>query len=60
MAQRDDFSLQLWSFQEAAAPIHVFGGDMGHTDVVTAFDWRVVWKDGTIYRSLLRTHPVML
>src|SRR5690554_2188518 len=37
MAQRGDFSLRLWSLRDLHTPLRQF---FGHTDIITAFDWR--------------------
>lgn len=44
MAQRTDFTLRLWNVFDTSNPIRQFSG---HSDIVTAFDWRIQEKNGS-------------
>ena len=37
MNQKSDFTVRLWTLEDLTTPVHQY---IGHTDLVTAFDWR--------------------
>eukprot|EP01117_Protostelium_nocturnum_P017821 TRINITY_DN7324_c0_g1_i1.p1 TRINITY_DN7324_c0_g1~~TRINITY_DN7324_c0_g1_i1.p1 ORF type:complete len:990 (-),score=267.00 TRINITY_DN7324_c0_g1_i1:50-3019(-) len=44
MAQRSDYTLRMWNLLDLSTPVKQF---TGHTDVITAFDWRAKDVNGT-------------
>ncbi|PRP84715.1 WD repeat-containing protein 59-like [Planoprotostelium fungivorum] len=44
MAQRNDHTLRMWNIRDLTSPIRHF---TGHTDVITAFDWRCRMYNGS-------------
>jgi hypothetical protein len=43
MAQRGDNILRLWSLHDLNNPVRQY---IGHTDIMTAFDWRIIEVNG--------------